>query len=428
MVAGRERQHGERVPRLGRYQTRVLPVAALYGGNASGKTNLFQALRFARDLVTRGSRPDSLIPVQPFLLDAEIARRPSRFAFELLVGETIHEFSFAVTRKAVLEERLVVINSASEKVLYDRRDGAPHFSGSLAGNQSLKFAFQGTRDNQLFLTNSVFQKIDEFRAVHDWFDRNLMLIAPDSRFGSPDLLFADRHPLGIAASKALLQFDTGIVRLGQEEIPFDDIPMPESTRVEIQEEVKEGRSARLLDDSNRDLVFVFRENGELTARKLVTHHLKADGTEARFDIRQESDGTRRLIDLLPAFLSLTGQETERVFVIDEVDRSLHTLLVRNLIENYLAGCSTGSRSQMLFTTHDVQIMDQQLLRRDEMWATERDDSGASTLIPFSAYKDIRYDKDIRKSYLQGRLGGIPHVSPASLPSGRGMAEDNTGTG
>ncbi|MCY4051098.1 MAG: AAA family ATPase [Gammaproteobacteria bacterium] len=173
MVASRERQHGERVPRLEKYQTRILPVAALYGGNASGKTNLFKALSFARNLVVKGHRPDSLIPVEPYLLDADMMDSPSRFTFVLLIEETIYEFSFAVTRKEVLEEKLVVISSASEKVLYDRFDGMPHFNKSLVRNQSLKFAFQGTRDNQLFLTNSVSQKIDEFRAVYDWFEEKL---------------------------------------------------------------------------------------------------------------------------------------------------------------------------------------------------------------------------------------------------------------
>ena len=150
MVAGRERQHGDRVPKLDKYRTRILPIAALYGGNASGKTNFFKALSFARNLVTKSSRPDSLIPVEPFLLDVDGTTRPSRFVFELLIDETIYEFSFAVTRKRVLEEKLVIINSASEKVLYDRRDGGPNFNVSLANDQFLQFAFRGTREKPTF--------------------------------------------------------------------------------------------------------------------------------------------------------------------------------------------------------------------------------------------------------------------------------------
>jgi uncharacterized protein len=141
----------------------------------------------------------------------------------------------------------------------------------------------------------------------------------------------------------------------------------------------------------------------------VTFHPKADGTEVKFEIRQESDGSQRVIDLLPAFLELSSQTAGKVFIIDEVDRSLHTLLTRRLLDAYLASCSTETRTQLLFTTHDVLLMDQQLLRRDEMWVAERDANGASSLLSISEYKDVRYDKDIRKSYLQGRLGGVPRI-------------------
>jgi AAA15 family ATPase/GTPase len=80
-----------------------------------------------------------------------------------------------------------------------------------------------------------------------------------------------------------------------------------------------------------------------------------------------------------------------------------------LIEAYLGNCSTESRAQLLITTHDVLLMDQELFRRDEMWITERNSRGSSELVSFSDYKDVRYDKDIRKSYLQGRLGGVPRI-------------------
>ena len=409
MVASRERQHGDRVPKLGKYQTRVLPVAAIYGGNASGKTNFFKALSFAKALVVKGTQPDSLIPVEVFRLDAKGAEQPSRFAFELLIDEIIYEFSFAVTRKAILEEKLVVITSTSEKVLYDRREGKPNFDDSLTKDQFLQFAFKGTRDNQLFLTNSVSQKVDNFRPVYDWFKDTLELVAPDSRFEPFEQFLDEGHPLYTTMNEMLPQLDTGIAHLGGEEIPFENIPLPEPLKTKLQEDVKEGMTVRLMTEPINERFIVTRKGGELIAKKLVTFHPKSDGTEAKFEIRQESDGSQRVIDLLPAFLELSAQTSKKVYVIDEVDRSLHTLLTRRLLDAYLSNCSTETRSQLLLTTHDVLLMDQQLLRRDEMWVAERDASGASNLLSFSEYKDVRYDKDIRKSYLQGRLGGIPRI-------------------
>ena len=408
MVASRERQHGTRVSKLGKYQTRVLPIAAIYGGNASGKTNFFKAMSFAKTLVVKGSRLDSLIPVETFRLDDGEMTRPTRFAFELLVDETIYDFRFAVTRKAVLEERLVKITSTSEKVLYDRRDDKPNFAPSLADDTFLQFAFRGTRDNQLFLTNSVSQKVDHFRPVYDWFKNTLDLIAPDSRFKLFEQFF-DEGPLYTVMIELLPRLDTGIARLGSEEIPFENIPLPEPLKLELQEEVQEGESISLSNPSRNDRFVVTRKDGELIAKKLVAFHPKSDGTEAKFEMRQESDGTQRIIDLLPAFLDLSEQTSQKVYVIDEVDRSLHSLLIRNLIEAYLECCSAETRTQLLLTTHNVMLMDQQLLRRDEMWVTERDASGVTDLFSFSEYEDIRYDKDIRKSYLQGRMGGVPRI-------------------
>ena len=409
MVGSRERQHGDRVPRVLKYQTKILPVAAIYGGNASGKTNFFKALSFVKGLVVRGTGPDSLIPVEPFRIDNESPGKPSSFKLELLIDEVIYEFSFSVTRKAVTREKLVQINSTSEKVLYDRNGEKPNFDSSLDKEQFLHFAFNGTRDNQLFLTNSVSQKVDKFRPVYNWFKDTLELIAPDSRFEPFEHFLDEGHPLYSTMNEMLPQLDTGISHLGGEEILFENMPLPESLKNKLQEDVKEGMTIRFLASPTNERFIITRKAGELIARKLVTFHSKSDGTEAKFDIRQESDGSQRVIDLLPAFLEISHTSSKKVFVIDEVDRSLHSLLIRQLIEAYLANCSSESRAQLLITTHDVLLMDQDIFRRDEMWVAERNRDGCSKLFSFSDYKDVRYDKDIRKSYLQGRLGGVPRI-------------------
>lgn len=409
MVASQERQHGERVPKLVNFQTRVLPVAALYGGNASGKTNFFKALDFARRLIVKGIPPDTSIPVEAFRLDVNGPELPSRFSFQLLIDETLYEFSFALTRKAIVEEKLVQITNTQERVLYNRRNDTPNFDASLQSDQFLQFAFQGTRDNQLFLTNSVSQKVEIFRPVYDWFKNSLELVAPDSRFKPFEQFLDEGHPLYTTMNEMLPQLDTGIAHLGGEDIPFANIPMPEALKTQLQEDVKEGKAVRLRAAPTNERFIITRKDGELLAKKLITYHAKSDGTEVKFEVHQESDGSQRIIDLLPAFLEITTPHSKKVLVIDEIDRSLHTLLTRQVLEFYLTTCSTESRAQLLFTTHDVLLMDQELLRRDEMWVAERDNSGISNLFSVSDFKDARKDKDIRKSYLQGRLGGIPRI-------------------
>lgn len=418
MVASRERQHREHVPRVDRYHIGVLPVAAVYGGNASGKSNLVAALAFAQALVVEGTRPDELIPVDRFLLNSKGMVEPVRFAFELLIDEAIYEFSFAVTEEAVEEERLVKVSSNTETTLYDRKGGKIHLDRSMDQDPFLEFAFRGTRDNQLFLTNAVSQKVDAFKPVHDWFRTTLRLITPETRYGTFDRLMDEKHPLSSGINTMLPALDTGITHLGAEEVALEDTPIPREIKTVIMKEVKEGVTATVMSEKG-DRFVVSRSGGELkklAARRMVTYHRSAEGKEVKFEMRQESDGSLRVIDLLPAFLTMRTPGAKGVYIIDELDRSLHTLLTRSLLEFYLSGCSTQSRAQLVFTTHDVFLMDQRLLRRDEMWVTERDGLGASMLRSFSEYKDVRLDKDIRKSYLQGRLGGVPRILAGSLVS------------
>ena len=326
-------------------------------------------------------------------------------------NKTIYEFSFAVTRKAVVEEKLVEISSTSEKTLYDRQGNVPNFDPSFDKDKfrHLRFAFKGTRDNQLFLTNSISQKVDNFRPVYDWFKDNLELIVPDSRFGPFEYFFDEGHPLYNTMNEILPLLDTGISHLRGEEFPIENIPFTESFKSKLQEDVKEGITIRLHFSPTNEQFIITRKDGELIAKKLVTYHSRSDGSKAKFDICQESDGSQRAIDLLPGFLDISLTSSKKVYVIDEVDRSLHSLLTRQLIEAYLGNCSADSRAQLPITTHEVLLMDQELFRRDEMWVAERHSKGSSKLLPFSDYKDVRYDKDIRKSYLQGRLGGVPRI-------------------
>jgi len=416
MLASRERQHGERLPRVDKYKMRLLPISAIYGGNASGKTNFFKALNFAQMLVVKGTQPDGMIAVEPFRLDSDSTVMPSQFTFELLIKEKIYEFSFSITRREIVEERLVEILSTSEKVLYERKAGAIEFDPSLKEDQFLEFAFRGTRDNQLFLTNSVHQKVERFKPIYDWFKNDLILIAPDSRFAPFEQFFQEDHPLYATLNSSLAQLDTGITHLGEEEVSFENLPLPEAVKAQIQEDVRDGMTVRLLADPMQERFVVTRKKDELIAKKLVSYHEGVDGQNIKFDIRHESDGSQRVIDLLPAFLEVAAPASAKVYIIDEVDRSLHTLLTRQLLEGYLNTCSKDTRSQLLFTTHDSLLMDQDLLRRDEMWVAERDRQGVSSLIAFSEFKDVRYDKDIRKSYLQGRLGGVPKIVPSGFRS------------
>ena len=424
MIATRERQHNERVPRIKKYRTGILPITALYGGNASGKSNLFKALYFARELIVNGRRPDkSIFAKKTFRLDEKIEKHPTSFCFELLVDEIIYEYSFTATPKEIVEEKLVEITGSSEKTLFHRLDGKSNLHDSLKKKNDLEVYFKGTRENELFLTNSIFQKVGEFLPVWSWFKNNLILIGPESQFVRFERLGDDQDPLSSSVNEVLLRLDLGLRRIEGVEIPLDEVPLTDEEKEKALETVREKGGVRLSASPTKRILLT-DDNGKLKAQKLVACHSGENGREVQFDLQDESDGSKRTIELLPALMGLCDFSSKKVYVIDEIDRSLHTLLTRTLLEMYLESCSPESRSQLIFTTHDALLMDQNLLRRDEMWVAERDDEGASRIFSFSEYKDVRYDKDIMKSYLQGRLGGVPRI----LLCGGGRKNDKSSPG
>lgn len=404
MIASRERQHSERLVSISRYRTRVLPFSAIYGGNASGKTAFFKALNFVRRLVVAPSPMNSLIPVNPYRLDNDSRFQPCIFEIEILVEDCVYAYHIEVTRYKVLRETLTEILAKTERVLFDRSEKETIFDERLIKEygERLHFVAAGTQDNVLLLRNSVNQKIDAFLPYYSWFE-NLMMIAPDSRFVEYNKLMNEEEPLSATVSKYLRKLDTGVDHLGKEKVEISSLP--DGLYDDVLSTLKENQTVRLTIAGKRYMVIL--ENGIPVVYKINTYHKTESGENVSFDIDMESDGTKRLVDLAPAFSDLFCQNRKIVFVIDEIDRSLHTLLTRQVIETYLKTCSSDCRKQLLVTTHDVLLMDQHILRRDEMWVTERQASGVSTLHSFAEYLSLRDDSDVCKIYLQGRMGGVP---------------------
>lgn len=419
MVATKEQHFGDRVARVKRLQTRILPIAMLFGGNASGKSNLFHALDFAKFLVTRGNimPPNAEIPVEPFLLDAESRNKPSSFSFSILVGDDAFDYSFSVTRERILEEKLRRTTSPAKDFsfsrVYNPESLAYEMQYGLAlqkDNLLLDLIARSTRANQLFLLSAVMQNVGEFLPVYHWFNSTLQLISPTSKY-MPKELYADKSaPSFTRINELLAGFDTGIHHIERKPIAMSAIPLPEPFVADIARGIVEGGMVHL-EAQGKTLPFILsRKDGKIIAEKLVACHIVHGMThDEEFEIENESDGTKRILDLLPAFADMGNEGTQRVYVIDEIDRCLHTRATQKLLNTFLSTCGAPSRSQLLATTHDLCLMSQSILRRDEMWLVERSKDEVSELVPISDFVDARKDTDLRRSYLVGRMGGLPDI-------------------
>lgn len=419
-----ERQHSQTLGKIPGFRSKkVLPVAAVYGGNASGKTNLFSALSALQQMVITDPGVDGTVPVVPFLLDADSRSAPVLLDITFLASEKVFRLTVEATRDTVLYESLELLTERKSVDIYERdSEGQEYFAfddGFFSDYNHVYYAAKSTRANQLFLQSAVAQNIDELRVAYDWFDSALELIGVESQAWNFASYVTDQEGFLDYASDALASLDTGVVGLRGSSIGLDNLPSSSRLRKDIDElkpdELLTLVGGRTAGDYGFDMITVRQEDGEPQAEVLHSLHIGPDGVEHAMPLSMESSGTQRLMGLMPMLFDLSRSSTggtEKVYVVDELDRCLHTMLTFKLIEDFLTGCGPDTRKQILFTTHDLLLMDQSLMRRDEMFIVQRDGYGRSELIGLSEYDGIRYDKDLIRSYLDGRFGGIPMLREA----------------
>jgi uncharacterized protein len=402
-----------------------LKSALIYGANASGKSNLVKAMRFAQLLVQKGVRKGQSIPVKPFRLDAEKHESPSRFEFEFQWGDTYYAYGFLVDAQQVREEWLAEINKVNEKTLFERRTEADgsidvQMPGLKFSNQDARrrvgFMAEDTLPNELFLSSVNRRNLSELKGVaplqhtHEWLTNQLKIIFPESKLSGLEVELASDQEFFAAFSRLLAYFNTGISGIETEAVDFDSpsVDLPDDLKTAI----KEGLTAdeRVIFSAMDGIRYTLRrdESGELFAVKMMTRHPVTGSTEeALFEVNEESDGTQRIMDLIPMLADL--QKEPSVYVIDELDRSLHPSLTYRLLELFHSE-ESPTRGQLIVTTHESGLLDLELLRKDEIWFVEKNKQGASTLYSLEEFKP-RKDKEIRRGYLQGRYGAIPVFRP-----------------
>lgn len=429
MVAGRERYRRERIPKLGS-RLRVLPVSAIYGGNAAGKSNFFEAFYFAKKFILMPSRKDNFIPVSPFKLSQKRIA-PVSMTFDFESNGKIYSYSFTTTTREVQKEKLVRVNlDGSERILFDLNRGENN-SGKhkkinflCAGknkklNYKLKLILEGTLPSQLFINNANSQRLELFHDVISWFESIATV--------SPSVIFSYSSSVNDVDFSVITDYirdlDTGVDEffLAEKKLTANDIQ-------KWAEFLSDENFAKRIDDLEEGEVFSFdcptekgykhlsviKRDGEVLERQPQTKRRYGDTGERvlDWDISLESEGTLRALHLLPIIYYETRKEpSNRVYIVDELDRSLHPNIARRLVENFLECCSEKTRSQLIFTTHNTELMVQPLLRRDELWVVERGkDSNVSRMFSISDFKGVRDDTDIRSNYLMGAFGGTPKIS------------------
>lgn len=385
----------------GRY--RLLKSAVIYGANAGGKTNLLQAISDMRNVVRGSARMSStdVFGVTPFLLDSQTASRPGFFEVLFMVDDLRYRYGFEITSAKVHTEWLYQSKAGAEKPLFIRDGQTIEVSNKFPEGKNLE---SKTRENALFLS-----VCDQFngeiaKKVMQWFSNGNTIsgLLHDTYRGVTFQLLNDPEcrPAMLEFLKKLdLGFDEVHVR--EEDFSPEKLPehLPLATRLRLSSDLKGMKMFQF-----KTLHDQFDPSGEKVGR-----------VEFDLDV-QESSGTRKIFDLLgPVFDTLL---TGKVLVVDELDAKLHPLLTKALVALFNSEENNPRNAQLVFATHDTNLLTYGNFRRDQIYFAEKDPMGATALYSLLEYKEerggtVRKDRSFEKDYVQGRYGAIPYLGDFS---------------
>jgi len=379
--------------------TKLLKSAVIYGANASGKSNILKAAGFMSGFVAKSAvelGPEDETGVAPFLLDTECQSKPSRFEAIFILSGVRYQYGFIVDRRKVHEEWLYAYPLGRQQRWFQR--SLQPETGSYKWDFS-KTHFRGdhqallskTRENALFLSTGAQWNDDQLKDVFLWFKWHFRFLdcssfAPSTMawFGA-DILSKNEWMRETVAG-LLRTADLGICDVTFEKIPADKIVLSG----EVPDALKEALAKELNKNDMIDIRWLHAASGQ--------------DAPVQFTTEDESSGTLKFFGLLAAWVD-TLQEGYTVLV-DEIAANMHPLLLRFLIQAMHNPSINQSAAQVVMTTHDTNLLDTSLFRRDQIWFTEKDKSGGTDLYPLTEYKP-RKDEALQKGYLAGRYGAIP---------------------
>ena len=413
-VAGKSDKHSKQVCRAEkRDDISVLKAGIIYGANASGKSNIIKAVDILQKIALEGVPKNE---VEPFKL-ATLGNRPSKVEMEFKVGKKYYAYGVEFSVKGIAEEWLFETNSRSDMEVFTRKvsaDGNEFTFGSFTASeeekQLVKFISMSTPKNDSFLSEYIKRNgkgLNAITEVYRWMKENLKIIFPKTRFEGLSIRVEKDKQFAIATKSLLDYFNTGIVDIRRVRVAKENLELPKELVTDILAEAEPGKGIVVASPSNSAIYFFESEKDRtMSIYKQNTIHKGEDNREIAFEMNEESDGSIRIMDFIPMLIDLRLNET--VYLIDEIDRSMHPMLSQKILEYYFSHLTADKDTQLIFSTHESNLLNLDLIRADEVWFVEKDAVGASHFTSLAEYKPR---EDVRKGYLQGRYGAIPFFAP-----------------
>lgn len=380
----------------------LLRTAVVYGPNASGKSNLFRALQALQLLVqfsASGLQQGQALPgVTPFKLTKKNSDNPCEFEISFIASDHVrYQYGCAVRPDRVIKEWLIAYPQSRPQRWFERGHKlnggdqwwfGPNFSGDRAQRKVWK---DSTRDNALFLSTAIQLNNAQLRPVFNWLTQQLIVLAPGvemNPFLSLELLRTNDGLKRVMEFMRAADIDIDRLELKEEDIQVAKEPPPPGT---IRLKFELGLPAGLALPTNKQF------------RVLAWHRRKDDEERVPFGLDDESDGTKKLFEFVGGLLR--ALDSGATVCIDELDRSLHPHITRFLV-SFFQHSRNRKNAQLIFSTHDVTLMDASLLRRDQIWFIEKSSKSSSRLYPLIDYSP-RKGEALERGYLKGRYGAVP---------------------
>lgn len=384
-------------------ELRLLKTTAIYGANASGKSNLAKAFNFMRNFVIHSSKEMQItdsIEVEPFRLSTETENKPSFFQVIFYLNKRIYKYGFKVSKDKVIEEWLFFQTKAQQEYQLFQRNNNTFRINKKSFKEGLKLE-EKTKYNSLFISVSAQFNGKISAEIIKWF-ANCQVISGSGRnddfYKIVTLKLFELPSIKEDSIKLIKDLDLSIqdIRITKEKLALENLPSS------LPDELKK----IILGSPSREFSSIqtshekYNENGEVI------------GFE-QFDLEEnESEGTKKLFYF--SALLLHALRFSQILIIDELDARLHPIITHKIIELFNSKKYNPKSAQLIFMTHDTNLLNpnlfgSRLLRRDQIWFTEKNQQGATDLYSLAEYNDIKENDPFEIDYIRGKYGAIPFI-------------------
>ncbi|MCB0522315.1 MAG: AAA family ATPase [Saprospiraceae bacterium] len=397
----------------------VVRMAAIYGANGAGKSNLIKALDLLQEAASSEKIPNEKISPHKFGTSTDC--KFPQIEVELFINNKFFLYGLSLTQNRVVEEWLYEsgLGNKQDTLIFER-------STAVDGKTKITFAAKNEQNAKAKLRKELYENeflkshstllwqlnqakevvIEEANHVFDWFENHLLVMRADEfPEGIMEKLLNDPG-FHTFCNEFLPSLDTGVSELVVKTEKYKESNIREDAELleDVLEDLEKGEKSVPLLFSDDTPAVVMLEDNELVIKTLAAYHQANNNQKVLFDFKEESDGTRKLTEFLSVFYGLKTDAD--IIVIDEIERSIHPSLIREILKK-LAD-EKEAKGQLIFTTHEAGLLDLDMFRQDEIWFAEKNETGATKLYPLSDFA-IRPDLNIEKGYLLGRFGAVPSL-------------------